>query len=107
MSQAELARRVRKEVVDLDWPLSDAVVEAIGLLEGEPEAGHMLRGRLRGLRSLRVGTYRIIYRLGDDQRLVRVLAVGHRSVAPTTRPIRVDRRSSSRDPIRFRRSGRL
>ena len=86
MSRVELAQRARKETVDLGWPFSDAVVEALGLLVREPEAGHLLRGRLRGLRSLRVGTYRIIYQLDDDQRLVRVLAVRHRSVAYTTDP---------------------
>ena len=86
MSRVELARRAGKEIVDLDWPLSDAVVEALGLLEREPEAGHVLRGRLRGLGSLRVGTYRIIYQVDDDQRLVRVLAVRHRSIAYTTDP---------------------
>jgi len=86
VSRVELARRARKEIVDLDWPLSDAVIEALGLLEREPESGHLLRGRLRGLRSLRVGTYRIIYQLDDDQRVVRVLAVRHRSVAHATDP---------------------
>jgi mRNA interferase RelE/StbE len=86
VSRVELARRARKEIVDLDRPLSVAVVEALGLLERDPEAGHLLRGRLRGLRSLRVGTYRIIYQVDDDQRLVRVLAVRHRSVAYTTDP---------------------
>ncbi|MHB1928414.1 MAG: type II toxin-antitoxin system RelE family toxin [Acidimicrobiales bacterium] len=86
MSRVELVRRARKEIVDLDWPLSDAVVEALSLLERDPEAGHTLRGRLRGVRSLRVGTYRIIYHLDDDQSVVRVLAVRHRSVAYTTDP---------------------
>ncbi|MHB1446669.1 MAG: type II toxin-antitoxin system RelE family toxin [Acidimicrobiales bacterium] len=86
MSRVELARRARKEITDFEWPLSDAVVEALGLLEREPEAGHLLRGRLRGLRSLRVGTYRIIYQLDDDQRMVRVLAVRHRSNAYMTDP---------------------
>lgn len=86
MSRVDLARRARKEIVDLDWPLSDAVVEALGLLEREPESGHRLRGRLRGLRSFRVGTYRVIYQLDDDQRVVRVLAVRHRSIAYTTDP---------------------
>ena len=62
------------------------MAEALGLLEREPEAGHLLRGRLQGLRSLRVGTYRIIYQVDDDERLVRVLAVRHRSVAYTTDP---------------------
>ncbi len=86
MSRVELARRARKEIVGLDWPISDAVLEALGLLEREPEAGQLLRGRLRGLRSLRIGTYRLIYQVDDNQRLVRVLAVRHRSVAYTTDP---------------------
>ena len=86
MSRVELARRARADIIELDWPLSDAVVGALGLLEREPEAGHVLRGRLRGLRSLRVGAYRIIYQLDDHQRMVRVLAVRHRSVAYTTDP---------------------
>jgi mRNA interferase RelE/StbE len=81
LNRVELARRARKEIVELDWLISDAVVEAIELLERKPEAGHLLRGRLRGLWSLRVGTYRIIYRVDDDQRVVRVLDVRHRSVA--------------------------
>ena len=64
----------------------DAIVEALGLLEREPEVGHLLRGRLSGLRSLRVGTYRIIYQIDDNERLVGVLAVRHRSAAYTTDP---------------------
>ena len=86
MSRVELARRARRDIVELDRQLGDAIVEALGLLELEPEAGHLLRGRLRGLRSLRVGTYRLVYELDDGQRTVRVLAVRHRSVAYTTDP---------------------
>lgn len=59
---------------------------ALGLLERGPEVGHLLGGRLRGLRSPRVGTYRIVYQLDDDQRIVRVLAVRRRSNAYTTDP---------------------
>lgn len=70
----------------LDWPLSDAVVEALGLLEREPEAGHALRGRLSGLRSLRVGVYRIIYELDEQKRVVRVLTIRHRTIVYKTDP---------------------
>ncbi len=73
-------------MLDLGWPLSDAVIEALGLLEREPDAGHALRGRLRGLRSLRVGVYRIIYQLDENHRVVRVLAVRHRSIAYMSDP---------------------
>lgn len=81
-----MARRARQELLGLDWPVVDAVAEALGLLEREPMAGHALRGRLRGLRSLRVGSYRIVYQVAEDGRLVRVAAIRHRSVAYRSDP---------------------
>jgi mRNA interferase RelE/StbE len=81
VAQVVLARRARGELRDLDGRLIDAVMDALGLLEREPLAGHELRGRLQGLRSLRVGTYRIIYQLADAARTVRVVAIRHRSIA--------------------------
>jgi len=81
VARVVLARRARGELLELNWPLVDAIQDALGLLERDPLAGHALRGRLRGLRSLRVGTYRIIYQLGEDERTVRVVAIRHRSVA--------------------------
>ena len=59
----------------------DAVEDALGLLEREPHTGHVLRGKLRGLRSLRVGSYRILYQLVDAEQTIRVAAIRHRSVA--------------------------
>lgn len=86
MARVVLARRARSELLGLDWPLIDAVEEALALLEREPQAGHVLRGRLRGLRSLRVGAYRIVYQLDEPQRTVRVAAIRHRSVAYRSDP---------------------
>ncbi len=81
MARVVLSRRVRLALLELDWPLIAAVEDALALLEREPRAGHQLRGRLRGLRSLRVGSYRIIYQLIDGDHTVRVAAIRHRSVA--------------------------
>jgi mRNA-degrading endonuclease RelE of RelBE toxin-antitoxin system len=75
-----LARRARAELLALGWPLIDAAEEALGLLQREPHAGYPLRGRLRGLHSLRVGSYRLIYQLSDDNQTVRVATIRHRSV---------------------------
>jgi mRNA interferase RelE/StbE len=86
VARVVLARRVQLGLLDLDWALSDAVENALGLLEREPLAGHELRGRLRGLRSLRVGTYRIIYQLTDAEQTARVAAIRHRSVAYRSDP---------------------
>lgn len=81
MARVILARRARNELFALPYPLADAIDEALGILERDPEAGHALRGRLRGLRSLRVGAYRIIYQLTASGRTVRVVAIRHRATA--------------------------
>ena len=81
MARVVLARRARADVFALEQLIAEAVTDALGLLERDPEAGHVLRGRLRGLRSLRVGAYRVIYQVVDDGKTVRVAAVRHRSVA--------------------------
>jgi len=81
VARVVLARRARRALFDLDWSLIDAIQDALGLLERDPHAGHALRGRLRGLRSLRVGAYRIVYQVADADQTVRVAAIRHRSVA--------------------------
>lgn len=86
MARVVLARRARGELLELSWPLVDAVQDALGLLERDPLAGHVLRGRLRGVRSLRVGTYRIIYQLAEAEQTVRVITIRHRSIAYRSDP---------------------
>jgi mRNA interferase RelE/StbE len=86
VARVVLARRARQELLDLSWPLIDAVEDALGLLEREPLAAHELRGRLGGLRSLRIGTYRLIYQLADGEQTVRVAAIRHRTIAYRTDP---------------------
>jgi mRNA interferase RelE/StbE len=76
-----LARCARRELLELNWPLIDAIEDALGLLEREPQAGHALRGKLHGIRSLRVGAYRILYQLTDSGKTVRVAAIRHRAIA--------------------------
>lgn len=81
MARLVLARHARRELLELAWPLIDAIEDALGLLEREPLAGYALRGRLRGLYSLRVGAYRILYQLTDGGKTVRVAAIRHRSIS--------------------------
>jgi mRNA interferase RelE/StbE len=75
-----LARSARDSLSLLDFLLADAIIDALGELERAPELGHELRGRLRGLRSYRVGVYRIIYEL-RDAKTVLVVAIRHRGHA--------------------------
>jgi mRNA interferase RelE/StbE len=86
LARLVLARRARRELLELNWPLIDAIEDALGLLEREPQAGHALRGKLRGLYSLRVGAYRILYQLTDGEQTVRAAAIRHRAVAYRSDP---------------------
>jgi mRNA interferase RelE/StbE len=80
-----LTRTACEALEALDFLLADAVLDALGELEREPEIGHQLRGRLTGLRSYRVGVYRIVYELRDAT-TVRVVAIRHRGSAYETDP---------------------
>lgn len=85
MAQVLLTRTAREALAALDFLRADAVLDALGELERDPRLGHELRGRLAGLRSYRVGVYRIIYEFRDD-RVVRVVAIRHRGSAYGTDP---------------------
>jgi mRNA interferase RelE/StbE len=81
-----LTRTAREALAALDFLRADAVLDALGGLERDPHLGHELRGRLTGLRSYRVGVYRIIYEHRGDRRTVHVVAIRHRGSALETDP---------------------
>jgi len=85
VARVYLTRSAREALAALDYLLADAVLDALGELERDPHLGHQLRGRLTGLRSYRVGIYRIIYELRGDK-IVRVIAIRHRGNAYDTDP---------------------
>lgn len=50
-----------------------------GLSENPHRVGHALRFDLEGKHSARRGDFRVVYEIDDDQRLVTVVAIDHRS----------------------------
>jgi mRNA interferase RelE/StbE len=86
MARVVLAKSARAALLALNVQLQDAVLDALGALESDAELGYRLRGRLKGLWSLRVGSYRIIYELRERERLVRVCAIRHRGGAYASDP---------------------
>lgn len=51
----------------------------LDLLGRDPHAGKALRGEFEGLRSLRVGQFRIVYRVAGG-RIVEIVTVGPRKI---------------------------
>jgi mRNA interferase RelE/StbE len=73
---ASAAKAIRK----LDPQIQRRVRAAVEALAEDPERGKPLQLTLQGLRSLRTGDYRVIYRTVADRLEVLVVAAGHRRV---------------------------
>ena len=70
-------RRAQKQMARLPATTQSRIGDALRALAGDPRPhdSRKLRGR-EGLR-IRVGDYRVIYQVDDDQRAVTVVQVGH------------------------------
>ena len=60
----------------LDRAVQIQVFREINVLKTDPYAGKFLRGEWKGVCSLRVGNYRVLYEVKEN--VVFLLAVGHR-----------------------------
>ena len=78
----------RRALTRLPEKVATAVVEFLyGSLASSPyRVGKPLKLGLEGLHSARRGDYRVIYRAGDHQRRVTVVAIEHRSDVYRPRP---------------------
>jgi len=71
----------RRALAKLPEKVASAVVEFLygSLAESPHRVGKPLKLGLEGMHSARRGDYRVIYRIDDEQRVVTVLAIEHRS----------------------------
>lgn len=76
-STVPAARAIRETLPEA---VAFAVIDFItgALLENSKRVGAPLRGELEGIWSARRGTYRVLYRIDDENSEVIVLRVGHR-----------------------------
>jgi mRNA interferase RelE/StbE len=75
---ATATRQLRK--IDKRWQSSilDYLEDEIAILEDPRTRGKALHGEKRGLWRYRVGNYRIICEILDDQLVIAAITIGHR-----------------------------
>ena len=54
------------------------IIKAIDQLKKNPAAGGALKGEYAGLRRIRIGSYRVVYEVHDEQLVILVIRIGHR-----------------------------
>lgn len=67
-----------KELAKVANPDRLRIVNAIDRLAENPFLGSVLKGELRGLRRLRLGDYRVLYEIRNDELVVLVVRIAHR-----------------------------
>ncbi len=61
-----------------DKAIRRRIIKSLRKLEDEPESGKPLTSILTGLWSLRLGDYRAIYQIKNNESIVVVIRIGHR-----------------------------
>jgi len=75
---SNLAAKELEKVYKVEKKLYFHLIAAIEALKESPYQGKRLKGKLIGDYSLRVGDYRVIYRVYNDKLVVYIIDLGHR-----------------------------
>lgn len=74
-----IAKNVRKDIFLLKKRYQVAFVNTLKELKVDPKLGKPLTRELVGKYSVKIGAYRLIYKLDQKDKIVNVITVGHRS----------------------------
>lgn len=67
-----------KTLSKIDNPYRLRLCDAIEKLKTNPAAGSVLKGEFTGLRRIRIGDYRVVYEVQNEQLVILVIRVAHR-----------------------------
>jgi len=76
--RVSILRRAQKELADLPNDIFLRVSEALQSLAMVPRPSGCVKLRGREGWRIRVGNYRVLYKIDDDQQIVTIVHVGHR-----------------------------
>ena len=72
------AERVIRRMAQREPALYQRVARALDDLQRDPYQGKPLKGELKGRYSYRVGSYRVVYLVRQQELLVLIIDIGHR-----------------------------
>ncbi len=78
MCRIVLSRQAQKDLEKVDESYKPHVFAALFDLKKDPYLGKKLQGKFKDYYSLRVGNYRIIYRIYKKELNILVIRIGHR-----------------------------
>lgn len=81
MYQVKLSSFAEKDFAKLPKNYQNRVLSKLILLKETPLLGKDLRGKFKGIRSLRIWPYRIIYEINKSQKLLWIHRIVHRQGA--------------------------
>ena len=81
MYKVRRRKRFKKQLRKLDKQIQRRVIEEIELLKSNPEIGDELKGVLSDFRRIRIGDYRLVYKVHSSQETVEIIFVDHRKRA--------------------------
>ncbi|PIR80288.1 MAG: hypothetical protein COU25_00685 [Candidatus Levybacteria bacterium CG10_big_fil_rev_8_21_14_0_10_35_13] len=79
MYKLHIASKARRELKKISQIHREAIISAFVELQENPFIGRPLTRELTGKFSYRVGVFRIIYKVNDQDKIVQILTAGHRS----------------------------
>ena len=76
--ELRLSNRAQRDLDGLQQKDFSRILKALQRLEENPHIGYPLLGKLKGRWKLRVGMFRIIYAIEENELHVLVITIGHR-----------------------------
>lgn len=79
MFELRISSRAQKQIKKIKRKHQPAIVDALAEIKGDQNVGKPLSRELTGRFSLKIGMYRIIYKVNNRDKIVTVLTAGHRA----------------------------
>lgn len=79
MHQLRIYKQAEREIKKISKLHQRAIVETLNEIKENPFTGKPLTRELTGNFSYKVGSYRIIYKVNRKDKIIYVVAVGHRA----------------------------